>query len=293
METADPIAISAPKTFFVAPDLALITQEFLEMAFYHGFESYVVMEDQHLDIADKVVALAKRFPEHIFFFFIDKGGTLEYWTILVASLQKALGDQFRIGVLYKNASGTDFNAKVQKLFLMSIGISCGCIPMTFSVPKNQSLLLGVLQANQAEGRRKRVRILCSSKYTFNVTYAGMSFHGELYDLSVSHFSCHFADTDPKLEKEDVIKQIQLRLAGFLCMVDAVVALKRDEAGKILYVFVFRDSHNRDRLESAMRLKINKLICDNYTARMEQEYGALFQKAMDQSRGKFKRTPHIL
>jgi len=253
------------KTFFITPDIATVSEAFIELAFLHGYETYVVLDEHSKETFEKVEAILRSFKEVIIFFSIQ---TIEEVPILVSKitkLQAEFGEFIRLGVLYKNIHSKEVSDAIKKTFLFYVGITCGCIPMGFSAPKNQQLLLDVLHVNEAEGRRKSLRLLCPDKFSMNVAFNSISYEATLYDMSVSHFSCTFSRTGPDIDAGVNLHRIQLKLGGILCMVDARLALKRIVNKKLMYVFVFRKPDGKDGLDSAMKAKLNAMICKYYQA----------------------------
>jgi hypothetical protein len=158
---------------------------------------------------------------------------------------------------------------LETLYLYDIGISSGCIPLRFSKDKNVEMLLDVMTANQANGRRKTIRMFCSSNDSLNILdEKADKLLGKLLDISISHFSCHFPEQDPQFPLGKTIPQIQLFLGGTRLMVDAAVSMKRVVQDKVIYVFLFRFAKGQSGLEDAMKLKVNKIIFNRYQQTMK-------------------------
>jgi hypothetical protein len=247
------------KTFFIAPDLSIMPEEFLSQFFLHGFEAYYLMDDQYLDMETKVRVLFSLFPDLLLFFNIDrKLGKIE-WTESIKAIKREQGERAKMGVLYGSHIEDATRRSIEKVYLYDIGIYCGCIPLEYQKKKNLALLQNVLVANEANGRRKSLRAICGSTCTFNLVAKGKKYVGEIRDISVSHFSCAFDGPDPNPAMYEKATGFQLNLSGIICSVDGVVFTKRVIDGSVLYVFVFRGSRDREGLDPEMLAKVNGFI----------------------------------
>jgi hypothetical protein len=247
------------KVFFIVPDLSVMPEDFVVSFFAKGFETYYVMDDHYLDIASKVRIIMNLFPDVFLFLNVDRklGGV--NWPFLVRSIYDEYGERAKIGVLCGKHIGGDAIAELERTYLYDIGIFCGCIPLEYNKAKNQSLLTGVLAANEAKGRRSSLRALCGDTCTLNFSNEGRAYRGAVQDISISHFSCVFVGPDPDIKMYEKIDDIQLNLGGIICAVNGVLFAKRAAEGSVLYVFVFRDSKNRDGLDAEMSAKVNSFI----------------------------------
>jgi hypothetical protein len=251
------------KTFFIAPDLTLMPEDFLSHFFLKGFEAYYLMDDQYLDMETKIRVLFRLFPDFLLFFNIDrKLGKIE-WPKAMAGIKDDFGERAKMGVLYSGYIEESTRKSIEKTYLYDIGTYCGCIPLMYKKQKNLALLQSVLVANEANGRRKSLRAICGSTCTFNLVIRGIKYLGEIRDISVSHFSCAFDGPDPDLPMYEKARGFQLNLSGIICTVDGVVFTKRVIEGSMLYVFVFRSSRDREGLDAEMLAKVNGFIHSHF------------------------------
>ena len=251
------------KTFFVVPDLSLMPEDFVPTFFAKGFETYYLMDDQHLDLAAKVRVILGLFNDVIFFFNVGRKINGVHWPEFVRGISEEHGERARIGVLCERRLGDEAIAAFERTYLYEIGIFCGCVPLDYRKAKNLPLLAEVLAANEAKGRRSSLRAVCGDTSRLNFSREGHSFRGFVRDVSLSHFSCVFEGSDPELKMYEKVKDIQLNLGGIICSVDAVLFAKRAVGASMLYVFVFRDSRDRDGLDAHMSAKINGFIHRHY------------------------------
>jgi hypothetical protein len=252
------------KTFFITPDLACMPEDFLPNFFLKGFEAYYLMDDPYLDMPSKIEVLFSLFPELILFFNIDRKLHGIYWPEYIEALKRRHGARAMIGVIHSQKKDENETKALEMTYLYDIGIFCGCIPMGYRKTQNLILLMGVLRANQANGRRKYLRNICSGACCLNIEQGGARFAGSVKDVSISHFSCVFEPVDPDVKIYEKCESIQLNLAGIICSVDAVVCTKRIVEGSLLYVFVFEDSRGRCGLDPDTLSKVNAFIHARYS-----------------------------
>lgn len=81
----------------------------------------------------------------------------------------------------------------------------------------------------------------------------------MIDISISHFSCIFRESDPNLPMYEKVSSIQISMPGMIFSTDGVVFIKRLQDGELLYVFIFRQANGQDGLDSAYKLKVNEVI----------------------------------
>ena len=277
--------IEGVKTFFVVPDLSVMPEDFLPNFFLKGFEAYYLLDDQYLDIPAKIRILFSLFPELIIFINTDrKLGNLD-WRSYIKQIQNEYEERARIGVLYGKHISEETRRQMEKIYLYDIGINCGCIPIEYRKASNLGLLLGVLTANQANGRRRYLRAICGETCELNFMHERVRLEGRILDVSISHFSCEFRGPDPELKMYEKATDIQLKLAGIICTVDAVLFTKRVAGDTVVNVFVFRNSRGRDGLDPDMLAKVNGFIRE----RFERGVTSLVQKGFEEEIARQRET----
>jgi len=265
------------KTFFVVPDLSLMPEEFLNSFFLNGFQAYYIMDDPYLDIPTKVRILFSIFPDILIFFNTERKLNGLHWPSFIRELKAKDGSKARIGVLYGRYQGAESRRALEQTYLYEIGVQCGCVPLEYSKTKNLSLLSKVLDANEARGRRRRLRAICGESCVFNFSFDGRVFRGRIRDISISHFSCCFDGPDPGFKLYEKVEGIQMKLGGAISTVDAVLFSRREDGAESLYVFVFRDSRDRDGLDPEVLAKVNAFIQGHF----EQAVRAMLRAAYDE------------
>jgi hypothetical protein len=263
------------KTFFFVPDLSIMPENFATSFFAKGFETYYIMDDKHLDLESKIRVITRLYGEIILFFNIERNIIGVDWPDLTRRLVKEHGQRIRIGVLCHRRLGDETIADLEREYLYDIGIYCGCIPLEFRKSQNLALLTEVLEANDARGRRSSLRAICGDTSTLNFSHRGHSFRGSVRDVSLSHFSCVFDGQAPELELYEKVDNIQLKLGGIICSVDGVLFAKRSGDGSTLYVFVFRNSRDRDGLDAEMHAKVNGFIQRHFEQEVQEKLSRSF------------------
>ncbi|MEA1911436.1 MAG: PilZ domain-containing protein, partial [Spirochaetota bacterium] len=138
-------------------------------------------------------------------------------------------------------------ALIQK-YLMDVGVRGGFIQLKLGVKQSTDIILKVLEANEAKGRRKFVRANCENdpRVVMNFSYKESSYEGKILDLSSVGIACEFPSPIP-IDNKTVISKIQLNLRGSLVQADAIILSRRYDSDKIL-VLVFNPRPKEAELE---------------------------------------------
>lgn len=255
------------KTFFIVPDLSLFPEEFLKSFFLKGYETYFIHDDPYCSLEQKIHTLFSVFPQVILFFNIDRPVQGIDWPVFIGKLQEQYGERAMIGVMYQKRNNPEEVRKMEWLYLYSIGIICGCIPMEYQKSKNLYRFINVLCANQANGQRRFLRAMCGDSFKANLSFRGKHFRCALRDISISHFSCTFVGEVPEIPLHEKIREIQMNLRGILIKVDAVLCLKRVLAQDMIHVFVFRTNDDHEGLNPDHLIKVNGIVHASITGRI--------------------------
>lgn len=245
------------KTFFVAPDTTIVSEDFLEDFFINGFETYFLNDDPYCKLEWKIESLFSIFDKIILFFNIDSKIAGINWPKFILEIQNRYQERALIGVTYLKQNA-EKSRSLERLYLYDIGIVCGCIQLEYQKNANLRILESVLNVNQANGQRKNIRAICGNTCKLDMSYKGKSFQGQVRDVSISHFSCVFMQ-EMNLQQGDKLTNVLLNLHGIRCNVNAVMCLKRVMDGDTIYVFVFINSDGKDGLEPILKAKVNKFV----------------------------------
>jgi hypothetical protein len=243
------------KVFFLNPPS--VFSEVLPVLIESEYEIYTTTDHARLG------RYLRRNPDCLVFVNIDEGDDERVWRSWIRSVKDdGASAPTRFGIITMMAD----DAKKQT-YLMDIGIECGFIVVKMGAAKTTEILLKMLEANEAKGRRKYVRTICpeeSADFSCKTT-AGL-LRGPLKDLSSAGMATGFADnfapgTGTRL------KDLQLNLKGARVIVNGVVIGGRDDDLKgTTRVIMFEPASLNDDKRNKLRSFIRKLL----QSRMDQE-----------------------
>lgn len=204
-----------------------------------------------------------RNPDCLVFVNIEEGDDERVWRSWIRSVKdNAASAATRFGIIAMMADDTKKQA-----YIMDLGLECGFIVVKIGASKTTEILLKMLEANEAKGRRRYVRTICpedSADFTCK-TSAGL-IRGALKDMSSVGMATEFSDgfapgTGTRL------KDIQLNLRGARVIVSGVVIGGRDDDPKgRSRVIMFEPASLTDEKRSKLCSFIRKLL----QAQMNQE-----------------------
>jgi hypothetical protein len=229
--------IAGRKTFFITPDQSLFPENYLEEYLANGFETYFIENDKACSLEKKIDIILHVFKDSIIFFNIDATVPGINWPHFIAKLQALYGDTALFGVLYVKRQTFEERLALEKYYLYTTGIKCGCVQLEYRKKANFGIIEKLLYANQAMGRRKHVRALCGNNCSIAFLYAGRPYGGILNDISLSHFSCTIFDSCPVPQYEKV-QGIQITIKGLHIRSDGVLFMERPAEHGTLYIFTF-------------------------------------------------------
>lgn len=231
------------KVFFLYPP-SVIRDDLVTRLLDQEYEVYMLNSHQ------TALKLFSRFHDAICFVNIDAGlGEKEWEDWIRAVMANPETKGVGIGIVSYNSDD-----KLQKKYLMDIGIQCGFIKLKIGMEESTRILLATLKAAEAKGRRKFVRASCEhdTLASLNVREGPVDVTGSLLDISVVGFSC-VLDPDPAFQKNVMLHDIQLRLRGTIVRTEAIVFGKRGEE-QTTYVMLFTQ-----KMEPLSRQKIRSYL----------------------------------
>jgi len=215
------------KIFFLYPQ-SVIRDELISSLLINEYEVYFL--NDHI----KATRIFKRFKNSICFINIDDGLKETEWEQYIKSLKiNKETAEVQIGILSYNN-----DPELMQKYLMDLGVGCGFIQLKIGVKQSTDIILKVLEANEAKGRRKFVRANCEKdqRVVMNFGYKESSYEGSIIDISSVGIACEFPEPIP-IENKSVIPKIQLNLRGSLVQADAIILSRRYDSDKII-VMVF-------------------------------------------------------
>ncbi len=272
--------VTGRKTFFILPDTSLIPESYLEDYFALGYECYFVPFDKRINIKKKVKVITSLFKDLIIFFNIDYNLPGLDWDDYIYEYLQEYKNPDSVGIMYAKRQTKAEKSLIERKYLYEMGVRCGCVQLEYQKNHNFDLIARLLYANQAQGRRKTIRALCTSACTYTYTYGQFndSITGTLQDISLSHFTILISGTDLEIQLYEKIKDIHFNIRGFLFRSDAVLVMERPVNGDMLYVFAFINSAGTSGLDSRTKgllgPSLYKLMCMNCNAILDQMYHEL-------------------
>lgn len=265
--------VTGRKTFFICPDTSLIPESFLEDYFALGYECYFIEYDKKMRLEKKLEILISIFHDVIFFFNVDYNIPDFSWPTLIRNIIELYSNQASIGVVYTKRQTQDEKARLEYKYLYEFGLACGCIQLEYQKKLNFGIIEKILFANQAQGRRKNIRALCTKACTFTYTLDGHDNTGVLQDISLSHFSIVFPAGKLNVQMYEKIPDFHFNIRGFMFRSDAVLIMERKKDAEVLYIFAFVSSTGQNgldqRIKSLLIPNIYQLMSTNFKNLIEQ------------------------
>lgn len=271
--------VTGRKTFFILPDTSLMPESYLEDYFALGYECYYVPFDKRVNIGKKVKVITSLFKDLIIFFNIDYNLNLPdfSWDDFIYDYIHENDNAGSVGILYTKRQTKEEKNRLERRYLYEMGVRCGCIQLEYQKVQNFELIGKILYANQAQGRRKTIRALCTSACTYTYTYGPYkdSVTGTLQDISLSHFTILVSGVGLEIKLYEKIADVHFNIRGFLFRSDAVLVMERPVNGDMLYVFAFVNSAGQNGLDDRTRglliPALYKLLSVNCNAVLDQMY----------------------
>lgn len=252
--------ITGRKTFFFMPDVSLFPENYLQDFLTRGYETYFI-SNSRMSLAHQVDTIVKTFKDCILFFNIDFPIQGISWPVFIRNVQLRYGDNAIIGVLYTGGQTEAAKTKLKLLYLFDIGIRGGCVQLEFQKDENFTIIEKILKANDANGRRKHVRAICTSSCFMSFLYEGEQFSGKLNDVSLSHFSCTVTSNETPIPLFTKIDNVQLTIKGRRIVSDAILCDSRRVASGNMYIFMFTDKDGKQGLNVFEQQRLIPLLYD--------------------------------
>jgi len=241
------------KVFFVFPTAYVQNQVITELV-QHEYEVYSSKDPKRLAHA------LKKYNDSVVFVNIDEGMHEPEWEKWIHTLMSAL-PEINIGV-FSSSSDDKFKDK----YLDVLKIKCGYYNSKLDMSKTTVKVLEVLDSMNVKGRRKYLRANTEqeSVATINMPVSSGFVNGTVRDVSVVGVSCSF-EQDIPIHKNELIKDIQIRLQTMLLKAEAVVFGSRTDGHEKVYVLIFTQ-----RIDPDVKIKIRKYIQQNLQHKLDPE-----------------------
>ena len=245
------------KVFFLYPH-SVIQEDLVEHIVQNEFEVYLV--NNHTRMID----ILKKYPGSILFINIDTRMKEPEWEQYVRRIMSdsATGD-IQIGILTYNE-----DKELAKKYLMDIMVTGGYIQLKLGLKESTKIILKTLIANEARGKRRFVRVTCSTNIVneFNVGIHEKMYTGYIKDISSAGMACYFYES-VDLPAKTPLERMQLKLKRRIVMVNGIIAGKRQEKDGTVYVILFTQYVSTD-----AKQKITTFVHKTLQAEMNRQLG---------------------
>ena len=162
------------KVFFLYPH-SIIHDELFKIIIENEYEAYILKNYK------KAMGILSRYNNSILYINIDTELKEADWIEYVRAIRKNSSTKdVQIGILTFNE-----NKALEEKYLIELGVSCGFIKLKLGLDDSKKIILKILEANEAKGRRKFIRIICENKNiaSFNIKTSNSIFSGKVIDVS--------------------------------------------------------------------------------------------------------------
>ncbi|MBN2352833.1 MAG: PilZ domain-containing protein [Spirochaetales bacterium] len=218
------------KVFFLYPHS--IVRDLVKEIVRNEYEVYIV-EDH-----DRLRPLLVKYGNPIVFINIEERLKEEEWEKYIKDIiSNPSTKEVGVGVL----TYFDRSKALTEKYLLELGVNCGYIRLKTDINKCKGIILRMLEANEARGKRRFVRGLCNPRLdTLNIVFNGARSTGRLLDVSIAGLACRFDGLARKIEAGQELKDIQLVLRGSRCQIDGrVIRVDRRGGDDDVYVVLFK------------------------------------------------------
>lgn len=267
--------VTGRKCFFILPDPSLMPVSFLEDFFALGFECYYIGNDGRVPVQKKIESILSLFKDIIIFVNIDYELPDFSWTHYLRELLEKKATREQLGIVFlKRQSAVEIET-IGRQFFKELGLKRGYIQLEYQKKNNLELIARALYNNQAQGRRKAIRVLCSSACTYKFFYEKDPYSGSLQDISLSHFSILSEDGPLPVKLYEKLTDIHFNIRGSFFHSDAILVMERPVGEKMLYVFAFVTSAGTngldERTRSALVPVLHNSVSSNCLALLDKYY----------------------
>jgi len=210
--------------------------------------------------------LLRLHPDAIAYLNIDEGLAEEEWIETIARIRRdPLLERVRLGVVTYNP-----DPGLARRYLLDLELPAGFVKLSLDLEVSTQTILKVLQANEARGQRRFLRVNCLEESTeVTVEAGGTKASGRVVDLSVAGMAC-ILTRDPGWPARAVVSEIRLLLRGNRVSSSGVFMGTRQEAsGPRLHIFLFNPKDLEPQLD-----RVRTFLQDTVQHRLDQELKAL-------------------
>lgn len=245
--------ITGRKVFFLYPH-SVIQGDLVDTLLANEYEIYFLKDHR------TAPGTFSKYPGSICFINLDEGLPEPEWQKFILSARENPDTKDTLFGILSYTNDKD----LAKKYLLEISIPCGFVHLKQGIKEGTDIILKVLEANEAKGRRKYVRAQCAEDplAVLNLVSGTKMYSGSIMDISSVGLACTF-DADPGLIKNTLLSDIQLKLRGTVIKVGGIVLGLRENGQKI-YVILFHPQTAEN-----IRVKIRKYIHGRLQQLMEK------------------------
>ena len=227
---------------------------FLEDFFALGYECYYIGNDARVSIKKKIETILTLFKDVIIFVNIDFPVSNLKWASYLQDLVTTEASPELFGIMFQKRQTAAEKELIEKQYFQFLGLKRGYIQLEYQKKFNFELIARALYNNQAQGRRKTIRALCTSACTYKFVYNSKEdpVSGSLQDISLSHFSILAKEQPLKVKLYEKISDIHFNIRGSFFQSDAILVMERPATEGTLYVFSFVNSTGANGLDERTR-----------------------------------------
>jgi hypothetical protein len=228
MNSQTPLNVEGQMIFFVQPNSVIRTELIAELI-KQEYEVYLIPD------AVNAKRVFYQYPHCLAFLNIDDGFSEDEWLRFVQEVQKdPLLKQVKIGILTYNP-----DKRLAEKYLINRTVPCGFVRLSLKTTESIGIIAKVLEANEAKGRRKYLRVHCDKNSRLSFKDAANLIEGRVLDLSSVGMTC-LLNPDKQWAQRSVFESIRLKLEGGFCTVSGIVmGSRRLETGEgTLYLILF-------------------------------------------------------
>lgn len=244
--------LTGRKVFFLYPH-SVIKEEMLDELVAEEYETYILKDHQ------RALRLLKAYPGSIIFINIDEAMKEPEWEQYILNIiNSGEYEDIRVGIFSYNE-----DQELAQKYLLDYSLPAGFIRLKLGYGETKKIILNVLKANEAKGRRKFVRAECAKdpQAMINVTSEGRAIQGKLLDISSAGSACAFKE-ESLFPKNSYLKSIQLQLRGARIMVNGIVMGTRSDDPRI-HVLLFDpksiDGERKEKIYRYIRSNLQRAI----------------------------------
>jgi hypothetical protein len=187
---------------------------------------------------------------------IDEGNDENVWRDWIKSIKKtAICARTRFGVITMLANDARMNS-----YLLDGGIECGYIVVKIGAARTTEILLKMLEANEARGRRRYVRAGCPAGSAEMICKENHDLvRASILDISIVGMAAVFIE-GPVPQQGSRLKEMQLNLKGARIIINGVIIGGReDPLGGSIRAIMFEPESMNDDKRHKLRTFIGKLL----------------------------------